>query len=166
MKNNIELIIISIVCGVMLFFSINSCSFNKKITNISYNIDLNIRNCKIENDIDNHGGFLGDGDYFAKIICNEKEDNEIKMTWKKLPLSEELQKVMEIKKCHDDGCKDVFEEYSIPKIENGYYNFLNRQVDAKDKRNDQEINNQISYNFSVAIYDGDNKIIYYYELDT
>lgn len=166
MKDKIVIIIMSLVCGVMLFFSVNSCSFNNKIANISDNIDLNIRNCKIESEIDNHSGLLGDGEYFAKIICGDKEDNEITSTWEKLPLSEELQKAMDLKKCNDETCKDTFDEYGIPKLEKGYYNFLDRRMGVRNKKSDQELNDKNSYNFSVAIYDSNNKTIYYYELDT
>lgn len=57
-------------------------------------------------------------------------------------------------------------KYSIPEINNGYYYFLDRHLEAKNKHDDTDLNNRYSRNFSLAIYDADNKIIYFYEMDT
>ena len=105
-------------------------------------------------------------DYFARIKCGEKEDSIIKDEWKVLPMSSELEYALEIKQCNEVDCKDIYERYNIPNIENGYYVFLDRHEDAVDKKSEEEINSRISYNYSVGIYDSDNMIIYYYDLDT
>lgn len=160
------LVITSIIFGILLFVFISGCTLNSKMEYIGKIIEINADNCKIKNEIDTHGGFLGDGDYFAKIICTEQEDSEIRSKWKELPLSEELQKVMDMKQCDNRGCLNVYEKYNIPNIENGFYYFFDRHSDAKNKTNDEELNVRSSYNFSVGIYDGNNKMIYYYELDT
>ena len=49
----------------------------------------------------------------------------------------------------------------IPKIENGYYFFKDRQADK-----DKEILDRYSFNFTVAVYDNDNNKMYFCELDT
>ena len=161
-KNKIQLIIL-VICAIVLNIG---CTLNNKKEYISNVIETNLDNCKILNDNDSHAGFLGDGDYFAKIICSEKEINQIKSKWKKLPLQDEIQGVMNIKQCNNDGCKDVYEKYNIPNIKNGYYYFYDRHKDAMNGRNSEELNMRSSYNFSIGIYDNDNKILYYYELDT
>ena len=165
LKDNKILLVIILVGGIMIFFSIRSCMFNYTQKHISKNLELNINNCQIDEEVDTHGGFLGDGDYYAKLICTETEDNKIKNEWNNLPISIELEKVMNLEMC-DDGCKNVYEKYSIPKIEEGYYYFLDRHKEAKDKHNEEELNNRSSYNFSVGIYDSNTKIVYFYELDT
>ena len=155
-----------IVCGVILLFVSRYMLSNNKINNISKNIGITSSNCKIESDKDTHGGFLGDGEYFAKLTCNEVEENGIKINWRELPLSEELEKAMELKQCGSGSCKSAFERYNIPTNINGYYYFFDRHNDSTDKRSDRELNERSSYNFSVGIYDSDNRVLYYYELDT
>lgn len=155
-----------IICGAILLFVSKYMLSNNKINKISKNIGINSSNCKIESDKENHEGFLGDGEYFAKLSCNEQEINGIKINWKELPLSEELEKAMELEQCSSNECLDAFHRYNIPNNINGYYYFFDRHSDSKDKRNDKDVNNRSSYNFSVGIYDSDNKVLYYYELDT
>ena len=71
-----------------------------------------------------------------------------------------------MEQCDDNGCKNIYERYSIPKIENGYYYFLDRHNESNDKYDDTNLNNRASWNFTLAIMDIDTNIIYYYELDT
>lgn len=151
-----------IIFLLLIVFLLAGCS-NKK-ESIGKTIDLDINSCKIEKQVDTHGGFLGDGDYFARIKCLEREDLSNK--WKELPLSKEISKVMEIKFCDGSGCKDVYEKYSIPKIKNGYYYFYDRHSSSKNRYDDTDLNTRSSWNFSLAILDLDTNIIYYYELDT
>ncbi len=54
----------------------------------------------------------------------------------------------------------------IPRIEQGYYYFLDRHTDAKNKHDDTDLRNRYSYNFSLAMYDSKTDKLYYYELDT
>ena len=164
-KNKI-LIIVLILGIIILIIFITNWVFSSRIKYISKNIETNIDNCKIETDIDSHGGFLGDGEYFAKLKCTNNEDGEIEYKWKKLPLSIEIQKVMNLVKCDNGGCKTAYERFNISNVENGYYHFMDRHLDAIDSINEEGLNNRSSYNFSLGIYDINNKVLYYYELDT
>lgn len=150
---------------IMLFitiFILAGCNIGRK-EYISKIIELNLKDCSIKYEKDTHGGFLGDGDYFARIGCPSARN--FSSNWKSLPLSTAIEDVMNIKQC-DNECKTVFEKYNIPEVKNGFYYFLDRHSDSKDKYSDTEINNRLSYNFSIAIYNSDNNILYYYELDT
>ena len=158
--------VLVIICGILLVICISGCTYSNKIEYISKNMEINLENCKIEEEKDTHGGFLGDGDYFAKIICTENEDNEIKANWKKLPLSTELQEVMDLIQYDNKGGKTAYERYNIPKLEDGYYNFYDRHSESTDNKNDEELNLRSSYNFSLGICDSESMILYYYELDT
>ena len=117
--------------------------------------------CKIKNEIDTHGGFNGDGDYFVKIECNKI--NNLKDNWKNLPLTDSLKEVMEMEQCDSKSCKNVYKKYNIPNIKNGYYYFIDKKTNSSDEVN---INNKSSYNFILALLDKDTNMIYYYELDT
>ena len=156
-----------IISIIIILLLISGCSFlfnNKE--RISKNIELDLDECKIEKEKDTHGGFLGDGDYFAKLKCSSINYNELSNNWKTLPLSEQINKAIEIKQCDDNGCKNLYEKFSIPNIKNGYYYFLDRHSESKDKFDDSELNNRSSWNFTLAIIDKDTNIIYYYVLDT
>lgn len=153
-----------IIC--LMIVTYNFINKKEPLEYISDIIEVDLNKCKIDTSIDTHGGFLGDGRYFAKIDCSNQNNYNEFSDWKKLPLSNPLKKVMEMNICDDDGCSTVFEKYNIPKIDNGYYYFLDRHSDAKDKHNDDDLNNRYSRNFSLAIFDADSKIIYFYELDT
>lgn len=153
-----------------IIFTINiviGCSLNiNNQSKILKKIEIHDTNCKIENDIDTHGGFLGDGEYFAKIKCSKIKSNQLSLNWKKLPLSESLNYVIQMEQCDYIGCKNFYERYSIQSIENGYYYFLDRHYESQNKYDDTNLNSRASWNFTLAIIDMDTNIIYFYELDT
>lgn len=169
-KRNIIICIISIIILILVMVSltiiIKKNISKNKINYISDTLETNFENCIIEYDEDTHGGFLGDGDYFAKIICTEDVNGKIQSNWNKLPLPEEIQVVMNMIQCNKDGCYSIYDQYNIPRTENGYYYFYDRHSDSTDRTNSADLNNRSSYNFSIGIYDSQNKILYYYELDT
>lgn len=154
-----------ILCSLFVICALCSGCGNKQ-SKIFKSIELDDSKCKIEKEIDSHGGFHGDGDYFARIECSDIDYNELSKNWKKLPLSEPLVKVTEMEQCDDKGCFNIYDKFSIPVVENGYYYFIDRQNDSKNKFDDTELNNRSSWNFTLAILDTDTGIIYYYELDT
>ena len=163
MKKTINYIVI-IISIILLFFLIKGMIYGNRLKDIGINLEINTDSCKIEESKDTHGGILGDGDYFAKISCSKIP--ELQGYWKKLPLPSEIDKVLSTKFCNDDSCKDVYERYLIPKLESGYYYFFDRHDLATDIYDPSELNNRSSWNFTVAIYDFKENIIYYYELDT
>lgn len=130
---------------------LSGCTNNRK-NNIEKIMDIDLKNCIIKEEKDTHGGFLGDGEYFAKIEC---KDFKVTNNFKKLPLSSYIENLMDMELCDSDKCQNAFDRYRIPKLKSGYYYFVDRQSDMKT-----------SGNFSLAIYDDTKKIIYYYELDT
>lgn len=150
-----------IIILLILVFLFSGCA-NNEIKYISGRLNINLDSCKIIESEDSHGGFLGDGQYFAKISCTKIDIND----WKELPLSTELQKTVGMHWCDGNGCNDIYEKYNIPKIKNGYYYFYDRHSESTNPKDDTDLNNRNSYNFTVAIYDSDNKIIYFYEADT
>ena len=54
-----------------------------------------------------------------------------------------------------------------PKVENGYYFFMDRQTDEdEDIYDDSSVLGRSSYNFTVAVYDTDTDTMHYFKLDT
>jgi hypothetical protein len=114
---------------------------------------------------DSHGGFHGDGErlfkvYFSKEQAEKfKEKIEKNIHWKKLPMPELLQ---------DKVSFETEEGMNMPIIENGYFFFLDRHSLAEDKYSSDKIDDKIrsSWNYTVAVFDTDENILYFYELDT
>lgn len=111
-------------------------------------------------ELDTHGGFHNDGEYYLILDCskNRKEALDNIKNWKALPLPENLENAF----FGSLGGSKIAEELNMPKIGNGAYIFRDRL----DGKNDDLNIGEGPYNFSVAVYDSDNDIMYYYELDT
>ncbi len=89
--------------------------------------------------------------------------------WRALPLSENLQTAVYGKKDGNTLYGPFIltdETTTIPAIKNGYYYFCDRYSESHDPKNDNDLLNQHSFNFTIALYDTDNNNLYYYELDT
>ena len=153
--------IINILLLLVLVLLISGCS-----NNILKSIELENNSCKIIKEKDTHGGFNGDGDYFALIKCSNIDYKKLSNNWHELPISDTLKKVLEIERCDDKNCKNIYDRYSIPKLKKGYYYFIDRHPEAKDIYSEKEVDNRASYNFTIAILDPIKDNIYYYELDT
>ncbi len=126
----------------------------------------------VVDEFDSHGGFLGDGDYYLILDCSGKAEQakELIDSWKPLPLTENLQRVMDTT-CGgmEDGVyysKTLAEIAHWPVIENGVYKFIDRHPEAIDKSDDTSLFDRHSHNFSIAVYDLDTDMLYYFEHDT
>ena len=126
-------------------------------------IEIDNNNCKIKSDLSTHSGFHGDGEYFAHIYCKDMNEKQLSKNWKKLPLSEAIKELTNYKYTYDSDHKTMYERYNLSSITEGYYFFLNRNNNKYDYVSK---NNRIPSNYTIAVYDLNNNIIYYYELDT
>jgi len=134
---------------------------------IKKEIDIDISSCQIMKDEDTHGGFLGDGDYLVIADCSENKENILNQIshWKCFPLTQNLERVVYgFEKGEVTITKQISE--SIPRIENGYYYFYDRNSESKDPFNEDELFDRASYNYTLALYDRDTNLFYYFELDT
>lgn len=154
---------------LLLFFTLSLTGCFSSVSpeeHIKEIIGIDVSSCKIENIKNTHGGFLGDGDTTIKLNCQENKEVILKQftNWKTLPLTENLQ--LEMYGGEKDGVDYLYghaKENGIPAITNGYYYFIDRQT---NKTSDEELFNAYSYNFTLALYDIDTNLMYYYELDT
>ncbi len=126
---------------------------------------------------DSHGGFHGDGTKFAAIqFPDDSVADQIRNTedgrWKAFPIQEEEVRVIlyGVTKRQPDGTDATFGpilydhdtgEPLFPQVEEGYYFFWDRHSDTKTPLLERP-----SYNFTVAVYDAEKKILYYGKLDT
>ena len=158
---------------VMVILFLTGCfseSINKRISR-SLGIEIP-KDIKIEYE-DTHGGFHGDGETVAVVEFNNSigEDIQSEMLnnegWNKLPLSENLDLIMYGgKKEGMDYAYNLAELLDMPSIENGYWFFDNRHSNSISPKEDSNLFNQSSFNFTIAVYDIDTQTLYYLEFDT
>ena len=124
---------------------------------------------KVVDEKDSHGGFHGDGAYYLILNCSENKQkaSELIEDWKPLAMSESLELIMYGgEKNGVSYAYDLAEEAHWPIINNGVYKFVDRHSEAVDKSDDASLFDRSSYNFSIAAYDLDTNILYYFEFDT
>jgi len=169
MKKNIVFMTVIFISLYALF----GCSATSEANYIQKNINIDIPKPINVSCSDNHGGFHGDGKTFAKlefspedegIILKEFQDND---NWRELPLSENINLLMYGGiRGETSYSYNIAEDFEIPKIENGYWYFVDRHSESTDSSSDTEIFNRFSFNLTIAMYDVDTNILYYVEFDT
>ena len=154
-------IIVVIVCaGIFLFSKGEKYRYVKRVTG------FDISSCKILKSEDTHGGFLGDGEYILIADCGKEPHWPADLYgWKELPLPENIQLIMYGPE-PDEYDYSLAGEAGIPYIENGYYYFENRHPNAEKEDSSEDLFDLFSFNFSLALYDADKDMLYYYDLDT
>lgn len=121
---------------------------------------------------DGHGGFHGDGvssvviQFGDEAFARSIEGGE---GWLPLPFGETVQ-ALAYGYEFEDGKYGPFltdEEGRalLPEIENGCYWLRDRQAED-DRAPDVDMIQRASLNFTLAVYDTDNRMLYYYEMDT
>jgi hypothetical protein len=125
-------------------------------------VSLDLSGCRIEQETDTHGGFLGDGEYLLVLDCSGKEEKILAQTsgWSAFPLSENLREAL-----YEWGPS---ERTIPPEISSGVWYFYDRFADetAFDRRSDARLLSRPAENYSLLIYDSDSGRLYYYEMDT
>lgn len=157
---SISLILAISAISVAILFCIFEIIENKFDT-LKGEFYINKKDYEVIEMFDNHGGFHGDGHSLLVLDCSKNKEKILSIVdkWEKVPMSKNIYEMMY------GGRLPLFN--TIPKIENGYYKFYDRHPEASENRNsDEDLLARYSYNFSVAVYDVDNNIFYYFELDT
>ena len=165
-KNKLKILITMI----LLMALVSGCAFFEEgpIDYVSHELNVKVDG-KLAKDNDTHGGFLGDGENL--IIINNVDNGFLKQIKDNSEWTSEPTK-LETVLLYGGEYGDMYrsepvvgfddEKPIIPKIKNAYYYFRDRQTDEKEKN----VLERYSYNFTIAVYDVERKILYYYELDT
>ena len=119
---------------------------------------------------DTHGGFLGDGLTFVSLQFSDDRvarELENRADWLPLPLSRTATALAYGLEEGDRGWGPYVTgedgEALIPPVQNGRYYFLDRHSDAGKE---EDVLERRSFNFTLALYDADQNILYYAEMDT
>lgn len=162
-----------IVLMLLMIFSLVGCGEKDIQGDISESLGIDVRKGTVLMDSDSHGGFHGDGMLFQKILFEDsKFSDEIKDNdgWKPMPLSKNMEALVygieEATSRIGPYLTDESGDTIVPDIQNGYYYFYDRHSESKDPYSDKDIFNRASFNFTLAIYDFDNHVLYYVEFDT
>ena len=101
-------------------------------------------------------GFMTQEGAEVKKVLNEIKNNK---HWRELPIMERLQEGIIF---------NIDKSMKFPIVENGYWFYLDRHTEANDIYDEYERyeEKRSSTNFSVAVFDLDSNILYYYALDT
>ena len=160
-------------------FMTTGCSLSQLCNSrddIADTLGIDLSSSTILQSMDSHGGFHGDGDTYIKMAFPDDESKvlvegiENNKGWKKLPLTDNLYIAVYGEKSESGMfgplVKDENGDRYFPWISNGYYFFLDRHSESTDEKDDTELFNRMSFNFTIAIYDIDNNTLHYYKLDT
>lgn len=119
---------------------------------------------------DNHSAPRSDGETFIAAAFDPAADGKLTQSlasdgrWNKLPLTDTLSRALYGDSAHD-SLAVMGGENAIPEIQNGYYRFIDRYKGTKDAADDSLLFTRSAYHFTVALYDADARVLYYYALD-
>lgn len=128
---------------------------------------------EVVSSFDTHSGFQGDGKSCTIITFEDdaflQRIQQQPNLWKPFPPDETVKTLLygvytdeyAIYPCVTG--KDSSEEPLIPPMEKGYYLLEDRHSQAKEN---PDLLERASYNFTLSVYDADNRTLYYYKLDT
>ena len=161
------------VLMLLMIFSLVGCGKKDIQSNISESLEIDVSKGTVLTNSDSHGGFHGDGMLFQQIsfedskLSDEIKDND---SWKPMPLSQNMEALVygieEGTSSIGPYLTDESGNTIIPDIQNGYYYFYDRHSETKDPYSDKDILDRASFNFTLALYDSDNHVLYYVEFDT
>lgn len=138
-------------------------------SDISDSIGIDVSKGTVLTDSDSHG----DGMLFQQISFEDGEVSiEIKDNgnWNPLPLSENIEALVygieEGTSIIGPYLTDENGDTILPDIQNGYYFFYDRHSESETPYSDEDVLSRASFNFTLALYDCDNHVLYYVEFDT
>lgn len=128
----------------------------------SFRIGIDLSDGELVSAYDDHGGFDGDGT--TCIIVAFSDDTllaEIEKagTWQPFPPDAAVNQLLYGNYLFNAETQENF----VPPIENGYYLLKDRNLKVLEQLN---IMTRSSCNFDLAVYDADNRTLYFLALDT
>ena len=167
MKKRISLIITFFLA--LSAFAFTACDM--QTSRISKELGVDLSSGKQVANTENHGGFHGDGMTYSVLeFSNDEALRQIQenQAWSGLPLDRTATALVY-------GLSDTTTGISIgpiitdgqgaaliPQIQNGYYILIDRHA----QKEETDMLDRASFNFTLGIYDSDEKILYYCKFDT
>ena len=156
---------------LFVVISITACSTKRTKNIISEALSLDVSSGSEVSSYDTHSG---NGDGISYIVFSFKDDTVLteiqdNAEWRAFPLDEIVQTL--VYGVEDETSKngpyltDNDGKPLVPKIQNGYYLLIDRQV-KKDQATGADILHRSSFNFDLGLYDSDANTLYFCQLDT
>ena len=163
--------IVSIIIIVAMCFLCCGCSSYNPVSFIKRKTGVDVKGCRRMVDYNDHDGFHGDGEHFIAYDCSAYAESieEQVDSWKDLPLTENIHIALYGAGWYvGEGSSTVAGRYDLPEEMNGKYMFIDRHYKATDPSDDSGLfdDDRYSFDYTVAIFDTDNKMFYYYDFDT
>lgn len=154
---------------------LTSCGTNPTIKKVEKYIDIDLSSADVISEHESHGGFNGDGTTFLSLQCIGEIGAEIAEndSFRKLPLSADIgimlygSDYVMYSETSRSPLSDGDHSPLFPKIENGFYYFLDLYPqESKEPFDTDGFLDRYSFNFVIAIYDSDTDILYFCKFDT
>ncbi len=158
-----------ILCAMMCAALLAAAGCAAKPDRLKTQLGIDRSDFTVVSETDTHGGFHGDGMSCLVLNCSGNREKAMAAVsgWKPLPLSENLSLI--VYGGERDGVSyeyNLAEQWGMPKIENGWYRFIDRDSESTDSGDDTQLFNRASMNFTLAVYDGDTDLLYVCDFDT
>ena len=161
-----------IIAAILILFGVLTSCLHIGAVDSVFGID--VRSAEVVSDTDSHGGFLGDGERVAVLkFSDESVEKEIEASpdWLPLPASDGVAAVIwGVEYENESGVYGVgpFTLAEIPKVENGWYCYCDRSPEGYALSGDPYAYPDFTppLNFTFAVYDADEDILYYVESDS
>jgi len=160
----------------LLLLGVTGCGSERSgntLMEIARSLGTDVSGGEIVSQSDSHGGFHGDGTTVVEIRLPDTaftERIEENGEWNPLPLTENLAALVYGRHTEEGSIGPMIHGGDgipvIPEMEHGYYYFLDRHSQSSNPKDDSGMLDRGSYNVTIAIFDSDQQILYYMELDT
>ena len=162
--------------AAVLALSLTACGGQEPQASISEALDLDVAAGETCSYTDSHGGFHGDGTTCAVLrFPNDRVMTQIQEDprWSPFPLDETVRALVYGLSWERDReafhvgpyLTDEEGETLVLDIQNGYYRLMDRHAE-RDAPGDPGILGRASFNFTLGIYDADEDLLYFCQMDT
>ena len=129
-----------------------NCTDNSAISETAAELGVAIQKGVLLEHTDSHGGFLGDGLTVIKIQGSVSVPDSV--YWHSLPLMGSAARI------------PAYLDVDDPVPEKGAYFFRDRHSQSTDSADPSPLFSRYSCNFTFALWDSENGILYYHKIDT
>lgn len=164
--------IISVIGILLVLLLLYACSSQEPLNTISNELGIDVSNGDEISNMDNHGGFHGDGTTYivlsfsdGKVLEQIKEHSQ----WKAFPLNETVKTLIYGTSDETTTMGPILTDDEgnalIPEIQRGYYCLIDRQAKS-EKATGADILHRNSFNFTLGLYDMDTDTLHLCRFDT
>lgn len=168
----VVLLALGLLLTAAVLFGCGRDENQEALKKISRELSLDLPDGELLTAEDGHGGFHGDGLFFAAVrFADGTMEERLKADghWQAFPANETVQALLYGYEFTDGRYGPYLTDGDgtplIPAVENGYYWLRDRQV-IDGQASGADILHRGSFNFTIGVYDSDTGILYCCKMDT